>query len=427
MNKYIEYRREFHRFPENGWREIRTSARIAEILTELGYECLMGEEVVNEDTVISLVRPSETEKEALMERAIKEGAKPEFVKRTNGWPGVIARFDSGLEGPITAFRFDIDCLPYDEPEKKGYRPFDEGYISCHEGAVHACGHDAHTAMGLGIADMILKNKESVCGQIVFIFQPAEETFYGAQSIIDKGHLDDVDNLIALHVALSAENKPLKSHTICCGCKDFLSDRQIDVHFHGRGAHPCGASQEGKNALLAACSAALNIHSIAPHEEGLCRVNVGEIHAGVAPNTIAAEATMKIEYRGENPNISNYAGKRVLDIIEGTAKMYDLNYTLDDYGEVPAGKSDDEIMSIVEHAAYKVPWFEKVYFEGNVGGTDDAAAMISKVQEHGGVGTYIGIGTDTTQPVHNAEFDIDEECIPAAIDLCKEILLDIHKK
>ena len=83
------------------------------------------------------------------------------------------------------------------------------------------------------------------------------------------------------------------------------------------------------------------------------------------------------------------------------------------------------MAVVEKAAKKVPWFEKVYFEGNVGGTDDAAAMISKVQEHGGVGTYIGIGTDTTQPVHNAEFDLDEECIPAAVELCKEILFDIH--
>ena len=97
--------------------------------------------------------------------------------------------------------------------------------------------------------------------------------------------------IAMHVALSAENRPLPSHTICCGCKDFLSDRELDVTFHGRAAHPCGAAQEGKNALLAACSAALNIHAIAPHEEGLCRVNVGELHAGVAPNTIAPNACL----------------------------------------------------------------------------------------------------------------------------------------
>ena len=83
------------------------------------------------------------------------------------------------------------------------------------------------------------------------------------------------------------------------------------------------------------------------------------------------------------------------------------------------------MEIIERAARKVPWFEKIYFEGNVGGTDDAAAMITKVQQNGGIGTYIGIGTDTTQPVHNAEFDLDEDCIDAAIQLCIHALEELH--
>ena len=92
-------------------------------------------------------------------------------------------------------------------------------------------------MGLGIASALQQKKDQLRGKIRLLFQPAEETFNGAQSMIDKGHLDDVENFIAMHVALSAENRPLPSHTICCGCKDFLSDRQIDVHFEGRAAHP----------------------------------------------------------------------------------------------------------------------------------------------------------------------------------------------
>ena len=425
MNKFIEYRREFHKYPENGWREIRTSARIAEILTEMGYDCLMGPDAVNTDTVGKFVRPDEAERKENMERALRQGAKAEFVERTKGWPGVVAELDTGREGPVTAFRFDIDCLPYDEPQTEGYRPFDEGYNSCNPESDHACGHDAHTAMGLGIASALQEKKEQLKGKIRLLFQPAEETFNGAQSMIDKGHLDDVQNFIAMHVALSAENRPLPSHTICCGCKDFLSDRQLDVTFHGRAAHPCGAAQEGKNALLAACSAALNIHAIAPHEEGLCRVNVGELHAGIAINTIAPNALMKVEYRGQTPDIAAYVGKRVFDVLDGSAKAYDMTYTYDDYGEVPAGKSDDAMMEIIERAAKKIPWFEKIYFEGNVGGTDDAAAMINKVQSNGGIATYIGIGTDTTQPVHNPEFDIDEDCIPVAIELCMNALEEIH--
>lgn len=426
MNKYVEYRREFHKYPENGWREIRTSARIAEILTGMGYTCFMGEEVVNVDTIISLVRPDEAEVAMLKEQAIRQGANPKFVEATGGIPGVIAEFDTGKKGPVTAFRFDIDCLPYDEPKTEGYRPYDEGFASVNPGAVHACGHDAHTAMGLGIADKLMHHKDRIrSGKIRLIFQPAEETFCGALSICDKGWLDDVDNFIAMHVALSAENKPLPSHTICCGCKDFLSDRQLDVTFHGRAAHPCGASQEGKNALLAACTAAINLHAIAPHEEGMHRINVGKIEAGVAPNTIAPNALMVVEYRGVTENITEYVGRRVFDVIEGAARMYDMEYTVDDYGEVPAGKSDDSMMDVIRRASVKVPWIQKMYFEGNVGGTDDAAAMITRVQKHGGRGTYVGIGCDTTEPVHNAGFDLDEDCIEAAVDLCMNALESMH--
>ena len=426
MNKYVEYRREFHKYPENGWREIRTSARIAEILTGMGYTCFMGEEVVNVDTIISLVRPDEAEVAMLKEQAVRQGADPKFVEATGGIPGVIAEYDTGKKGPVTAFRFDIDCLPYDEPKNEGYRPYDEGFASVNPGAVHACGHDAHTAMGLGIADKLMHQKDRIrSGKIRLIFQPAEETFCGALSICDKGWLDDVDNFIAMHVALSAENKPLPSHTICCGCKDFLSDRQLDVTFHGRAAHPCGASQEGKNALLAACTAAINLHAIAPHEEGMHRINVGKIEAGVAPNTIAPNALMVVEYRGVNENITEYVGRRVFDVIEGAARMYDMDYTVEDYGEVPAGKSDDSMMDVIRRASIKVPWIQQMYFEGNVGGTDDAAAMITRVQKHGGRGTYVGIGCDTTEPVHNAGFDLDEDCIEAAVDLCMNALESMH--
>ena len=425
MNQLTEYRREFHKYPENGWREFRTSARVAEILTGMGYDVAMGPDVIEPGSVGEPERLSEEQIRQEMERAVRQGADPAFVERTQGWPGVMAVLDTGREGPVSAMRFEMDCLPYDEPQRPGYRPCDEGYLSCNPQSVHACGHDGHTAIGLGIAAELMKRKGELKGKIKLFFQPAEETFYGAQSIVDKGHLDDVMNFIAVHIALSAENKPLPSHTIACGCRDFLSDRQLDVYLEGKAAHPCGASQEGKNALLAACSAALNIHSIAPHEEGLCRVNVGEIHAGVCANTIAPNAMMRIEYRGQKPAISEYAGQRIFDILEGTAKAYDLKYHYVDYGEVPAGASDYAMMEVVQRAAKKVPWFQTVYFEGNVGGTDDAAVMLTKVQQNGGIGSYVGIGADTTGPVHNPEFDFDEDCLQAAMELCVYALEELH--
>jgi len=425
MNKWIEYRREFHRYPEIGWREIRTSARIAEILEEMGYTCLMGTDVIEVNS-LSFEKLSDEDRKLEMERAVAQGAKPEYVERTKGYPGVIAELETGRKGPVTALRFDIDCLPYQEPKLEGYRPFEEGYISCNDGCVHACGHDAHTAIGLGLAQALMEQKDTLNGKVRLIFQPAEEKFYGAQSIVDKGHLDDVTNFISIHMALSADGRPLPSNTICCGCKDFLSDCQLDVTFIGRAAHPCGASQEGKNALLAACTAALNIHSIAPHEAGLCRFNVGVLNAGVVANTIAPNAFMSIEYRGQNQEISKYARKRVFDILDGAARAYDLGYSVKDFGEIPAAQSDDAMMEIIRRAASKVPWFEKIYFEGNLGGTDDAAIMMNKVQDNGGIATYAGIGTDTTQPLHNPEFDIDEESIPAAIQMLTYAIEELHR-
>jgi len=424
MNRFVEYRREFHHYAELGWREIRTSARIAEVLEEMGYKCLMGTQVINEDTV-SFEMLTDEEKQAEKERAIAQGAKPEYVERTEGYPGVIAELDTGKEGPVTAFRFDIDCLPYEEPQKEGFRPFDEGYISCNAGNVHACGHDAHAAIGMGLAYELMQKKDQLKGKMRIIFQPAEERYNGAQAIVDKGHLDDAMNFISVHMALTAEGWPLPSNTIACGCKDFLSDDQIDVTFHGRAAHPCGASQEGKNALLAACTAALNLHAIAPHEEGLCRVNVGVLNAGVVVNTIAPNAFMSIEYRGQTRTIAAYARKRVFDILDGAAKAYDMEYTYEDFGEIPAAQSSDAMMEVIERAAKKVPWFEKIYFEGSIGGTDDASVMMNKVQDNGGIATYVGIGCDTTQTLHNPEFDLDEDSIPAAIEMLVNATLEIN--
>ena len=343
---------------------------------------------------------------------------PTKVIRHVGGHGLLVEYFFSEDGPPVLFRADMDAVAVQEPD-------DIPHHSQTPGVAHKCGHDGHTAIGLGIAAELMKRKGELKGKIKLFFQPAEETFYGAQSIVDKGHLDDVMNFIAVHIALSAENKPLPSHTVACGCRDFLSDRQLDVYLEGKAAHPCGASQEGKNALLAACSAALNIHSIAPHEEGLCRVNVGEIHAGVCANTIAPDAMMRIEYRGQKPAISEYAGQRIFDILEGTAKAYDLKYHYVDYGEVPAGASDYAMMEVVQRAAQKVPWFQTVYFEGNVGGTDDAAVMLTKVQQNGGIGSYVGIGADTTGPVHNPEFDFDEDCLQAAMELCVYALEELH--
>lgn len=424
IKNVINYRREFHKYAETAWKEIRTTARIVEILKKLGLDDIkFGEDAVDTNAIINEVLLSPQQRAEEMKRAIEQGADKEIVEETKGWPGVVATLDTGKSGPVVAFRFDIDALPYNEGREDGYKPYEENYASVNKNSVHACAHDGHTAVGLALAERLSKNMEGLCGKIKLIFQPAEEAFCGAESIVKKGHLDDVDYIIAIHFAISAENTPLKSNTIACGCSDFLSVSQLDIYYKGVAAHPCGASQEGKNALLAACTAALNIHAIAPHEEGLFRVNVGEIHAGVCANTIAPNAMLRVEYRGEKNSIAEYGRKRILDIVNAAAKMYDIECDIVDYGEVPAAKSDTELMDIVKVAAEEIPWYKKIYYYGNVGGSDDATVMMKKVQDKGGKAAYIGLGADTLYPLHNDKFDFDEDALEAGV----ELLLNILKK
>lgn len=422
MKKFINYRREFHKYAEPSWREVRTSARVAEILIELGVDkVLTGSEVISLDTIKPPIDLSLHIREIQMRRAISEGANPDIVGKAQGYPGVIGIIETGNPGPVFAFRFDMDCLPYSEPKLKDFQPFEQNYISIHDKCVHACGHDAHTAIGLGLADEIMSHKTDYTGTIKLIFQPAEETTLGAASIVDKGHLDDVDYFMVVHIALSAENQPLPSNTLCCGVRDFMSNRELEVTFHGKAAHPCGAAQEGKNALLAACTASLNLHCIAPHEKGLCRVNVGKIEGGVCSNTIPHECSIDLEYRGQYQVISDYLRDRVFDILDGSAKMYNVIYSCIDHGEIPASASDIEMMKMIYEEAKKIPWFEKIYLEGNLGGTDDAACMMNRVQLHGGKASYIGIGTNTSQPLHNPAFDFDESCMEPSIELLSLML------
>lgn len=422
----IEFRRELHKYAEQSWHEVRTSARIAEELTKMGYTPLVGEEAVCADIISSVVRPDEEERKADMLRALNQGADRQWVEKAKGIPGVVAVLDTGRPGPVVAFRADIDALPYREKTEKGDQAEICGYKSVND-ADHACGHDGHTAIILGLAEKLMSEKDSLNGKIKFLFQPAEESYFGAESMVEKGHLDDVDVLVTMHIALSGDNKPLPSGTLALGCDDFLSYRRMDVDFIGKAAHPCGASQEGRNAILAACTATLGIHSIAPHEDGLFRVNVGLINGGIAINTIAPEATICLEYRGETESIERYGAERVESIIRGAAAMYGCDYKITDYGSTATAKSDRNLMNLIREAAEEKGLFSKRIFElGNVGGSDDATVMMRRVQSHGGCATYFGIGADVTHPLHNETFDFDEKCMEETILLCESIAKKAEK-
>lgn len=417
IQKMTQRRRDFHHYPESGWAEFRTTAKIAEIMDALGYSVKMAGEFIVPETVMG--RTIDPQKE--MERAVTQGANPEWVEKTGGYTGLSAELDTGRPGPVTALRFDIDCVDTDEASEESHIPAKIGFRSVNPGWMHACGHDGHTAIGLAVAEYVAEHKDSFSGVIRFLFQPAEEGVRGGYAMTQAGLLDDVDYFIALHLGLG-----VPTGTVFGGTHGFLCTTKIDVNFTGRGAHAGSEPNEGKNALLAAASAALNLHAIAPHRDGPSRINVGVLNAGTGRNVVPSQASMKIETRGATEKILNYVYDRAMQVIHGAAAMYDCTVEVFKRGEANTTNSDEKIVGIVCEAARETQGVNEVFADHDMSGSDDACWMMKRVQAHGGSATYIGLGATIAAGHHNSHFDFDEACMPIGWEMLCRTLEKISK-
>ena len=200
----VAQRRDFHKYAESGWFEMRTTSIIARKLTEMGYEVLLGEQVCDRENRMGVA--DEATLNAQYERAVAQGGDPEFLPYTKGgMTGAIGILRCG-EGPTVALRFDIDALGVIESQEADHRPFAEGWASVNPGMMHSCGHDGHATVGLGVAQVLMDIKESLHGTVKLIFQPAEEGVRGAKAIVDKGHLEGVDFVLGTHVTNNASTR-----------------------------------------------------------------------------------------------------------------------------------------------------------------------------------------------------------------------------
>lgn len=414
-------RRDFHKYAETGWFEMRTSSLIARRLTDLGYEVLTGDQVCKKDSRMGV--PSDAELEKQYERAVSQGADPEFVERTRGgMTGVIGILHCG-EGPVVAMRFDIDALGVFESGSKEHRPAREGFSSVNEGFMHACGHDGHAAIGLGVAEVLMKIKDHLHGTVKLIFQPAEEGVRGAKAIVDAGHLDDVQYLIGSHVTDCEEDG--SDEVVIPGCHGCLATTKYDVVFRGQAAHAGGSPEKGKNVLLAAATAILNLYAIPRHSEGASRINVGTVHGGSGRNVIADEAKMEIEVRGETTAINEYMSEYALNILNGAAAMHGVTCEVKVMGAANSMASSqgmmDRIRRVTEQDLHmKVSGQDSLH----AGGSEDVSYMVNRVQEHGGEASFMRLLTKEAGPGHSRTFDIDEKVLPAGVKIFCGVVYDI---
>ena len=424
QEEMVACRRDFHKHAETGWFEMRTSSIIARKLTDLGYEVLTGEDVCLKEARMGV--PSDEELEAGYQRAVAQGADPEFVERTRGgMTGVIGILRCGV-GPTVAFRFDIDALGVFESDEADHVPAAEGFASMNYGSMHACGHDGHATIGLGVAKALMAVKDRLHGTVKLIFQPAEEGVRGAKAIVEKGHLDGVDYFIGSHITKKGASDP---GVLCPGSYGSLATSKYDVIFHGVSSHAGGAPQKGKNAMLAAATAVLNLYAIPRHGDGATRINVGKLIAGSGRNVICDEAKLEIEVRGETTELNNYVSEYTERILRAAAEMHDCTVELKLMGTAVSMTSDEdfamEICKVCTEKAGLLPVAPPLLRKS--AGSEDVSYMMQRVQAQGGKASFIRIMTPTAAPGHNRKYNFDEEVLKNGVKAFATMALHLLEK
>jgi len=416
------YRRDFHTYAEPGWGEYRTASIIAQRLEELGYRIRIGREVIDEAARMGL--PSETVMAQQFERAKSEGAIEEYADQMRGgFTGVVGELTNG-DGPVLGFRFDIDAVEMEEKEQDGHLPFREGFASIHPEAMHSCGHDGHAAIGLGLAEVISRMKDELRGTVRLIFQPAEEGVRGAKAMVEAGVVDGLDYLLGMHIGAKAK----KTGEFFCGTCGFLATSKFDAFFHGFSTHAGFDPQDGRNALLAAATAVLNLHAISRHGDGSTRINVGKMSAGSGRNVIPAEAHLVLETRGEDSKLNGYMKEYAERIIRHAAEMHGVEYSIVQMGEAASADSDAELMKRIHRTAEKKALFPALQDrKATLGGSEDFTHMMKRVSEGGGKATYCMLGSNLAGNHHTGRFDFDESILVKGVHFLFLVVLDILGK
>ncbi|OIB58988.1 amidohydrolase [Natrialba sp. SSL1] len=417
--RVVDLRRAFHRHPEPGWREFKTTARVVSELESLGVD----EIVVGRDALATEERmavPSEAELEPWLDRARDAGVREDVLEKTaGGYTGAIAVLEQG-EGPTVGLRVDLDAISMTESSAEDHRPAAEAFRSEHEGYMHACGHDAHVAMALGTIQAVKASDFS--GTFKVFFQPAEEISGGGKAMAESGYLDDVDYLFAPHIGLDHP-----TGEIVAGIEKPLAMAHLTATFEGASAHAGKAPNEGGNTMQAAATAIQNAYAIPRHSEGMTRVNVGYIEGGTASNVIAEELTIEAEVRGETTGLMEYMRTELERVLYAAAEMHDCDVTPRVISESPRADSDPALRELVSAVARRTQGVDQVIGTAEFGVSEDVTYLMERVQADGGLASYVLIGTDHPTNHHTPTFDIDETSLEIGVTVLAEAIQECARQ
>jgi len=324
--------------------------------------------------------------------------------------GVVGLIRGGFDGPTVGIRADIDALPIQEENSA------LSYCSQNPGVMHACGHDAHTAILLGIAMLLSSMREELHGSVKLIFQPAEESIGGAERMIQAGCLEDphVDVMLGLHVA---GNLPVGEIGIKYG-KMYAASDMLTLKVYGtscHGAHP----DEGVDAILIAANILNTVQSVVSRnisatDSAVC--TFGTIHGGNVRNQVADYVELTGIIRTLDPETRMFMRERIKTVCEQTASMLGGRAELMIEPSYSPLINTDRIVDLVKETASGILGADKVR-ELTVPslGVEDFAYFAAARPA-----CFFHLGCAVEDPrqcvAHSCYFDLDERCIPIGIEL-----------
>ncbi|HEY9605429.1 MAG TPA: M20 family metallopeptidase [Allocoleopsis sp.] len=366
----VEWRRYLHQRPELGFQEQLTAQFIAQKLQEWGIEHQTG------------------------------------IAKT----GIVATITSDRPGPVLAIRADMDALPIQEEN-------DIPYCSQHDGIMHACGHDGHTAIALGTAFYLAQHRERFAGTVKIIFQPAEEGPGGAKPMVEAGVLNnpDVDAIIGLHLW---NNLPLGTVGVRSGAL-MAAVESFHCKILGKGGHGAMPHQTVDSIVVSAqivnALQTIVARNVDPIESAV--VTVGKLHAGTALNVIADTACMSGTVRYFNPKFEGYFEQRIEQVIAGLCQSQGANYEFEYSRLYPPTINNPQMAELVRSIALDVVETPVgIVPECQTMGGEDMSFFLQEVP-----GCYFFLGSanpdkDLAYPHHHPRFNFDETVLEMGVEI-----------
>jgi len=370
-----EIRHDIHRHPELGFEEVRTQALVRAWLEARGYE-------------------------------------PRNCAET----GLVADLHPDRPGPTIALRADLDCLPMHESTDLPYR-------STHPGRAHKCGHDGHTAILLGVADILARHRESVRGNIRLLFQPAEEGVRGggAKVMVEEGALAGVREIYGLH------NWPAypKGELRVQAGPMLAQVHMLEITVRGKGGHG-SQPQLCRDPIVAGSHLVVALQTVVSRGLGYVGgavVSITQFSAGTTHNVIPDVARMKGTIRTFDPGTTERVLERVREVVSGVAATFAVDIDLQIEVGYPVVMNDPNCAEVVARVGAAVLGAERVSAAGlPLAGGEDFAYFAQAVPA---AYFFLGArrGEEDTPVCHHPDFDFDDDLIPTGVAMLLGIVRD----